>query len=270
MRDNRSTGILSNVKKLSNKYTHCQRSAIAQRSLFRKVIMEWFKFHTIWSEGIRELSDAEAGRFLKAVCDFIDSGEIQSLSGTERIMFSIALKQLKRDAEHSAKVSSVRAEARRGKSLENEEKITNDINSYQMISNENKNNNSCIKNKELRIKNKELRERDIEKESADAQPAPDKKPQKHRHGNYQHVLLTDEQFSQLQADHPTKANLYIQKLDDYLENNPSKHYANHNLTISNWITKDEQEEAQRKKQQPQQVNQYPDMYARLKAEGVIQ
>ena len=68
---------------------------------------------------------------------------------------------------------------------------------------------------------------------------PPSKPQKHRHGNFQHVLLTDEEFQRLQNDFGQAAE-YIQKLDDYLENNPSKHYANHNLTIRNWLNKDAQ------------------------------
>ena len=62
---------------------------------------------------------------------------------------------MKQDADHIARISSVRAEARRGKGSKQKEMISNDINSYQMISKENKNNNSSIKNKELRNKNKE-------------------------------------------------------------------------------------------------------------------
>lgn len=117
--------------------------------------LEWFKFHTIWSEGVRDLSDAEAGRFLKAVCDYIDTKEVKALSGNEKLLFSIALKQMKQDEAYSARISSVRAEARRGKGSKQKEMISNDINSYQTISNENKKNNSCNKSKELRIKNKE-------------------------------------------------------------------------------------------------------------------
>ena len=273
MRGNRLSGILSDVK-ISNQYTHCQRSAIAQRSLFRKVNMIWFKMYVSWAEIIDELTDAEAGRFLKALMAYEKTGEIKSLTGTERIMYNVALKQIKQDAEHVAEISRIRSEARRG-TLKKSNESNNDI-SYQMISNDNnckEKSSNDTQIKELRIKNKELRERDIEKECADAQPAPEKKPQKHRHGNYQHVLLTDDEFEKLQAEFPdNKGMLYIQKLDDYLENNPAKHYANHSLTIHKWIEKDEKEEAQRKKaqpQQPQQVNQYPDMYARLKAEGVI-
>ena len=132
--------------------------------------MEWFKFHKIWSKGLHDLSDAEAGRFTKAVCDFQDTGEIQSLSGNERFLFSIALEQMKQDADHIARVSSVRAEARRGKGLRQKEMITNDNNSYQLLSKENKNNNSSIKNKEIRNKNKEEELINICAEAHDSAP----------------------------------------------------------------------------------------------------
>ena len=126
--------------------------------------MEWFKFHTIWGSGLQELSDAEAGRFIKAICNFAETGEAQTQFGNERFLYSIALKQMKNDAEYTARISSIRAEARRGKSLKSEQMITNENKTYQTETNENKNNNTCIKNKEIRIKNTEKeKEEDINK-----------------------------------------------------------------------------------------------------------
>ena len=162
--------------------------------------MEWFKFHTIWGSGLNDLSDAEAGRFLKAVCQYVDNGEIPSLSGNERFLLSIALKHLKQDAEHTARISSVRAEARRGKGLNSEQLITNVNNCSQMITNENKNNNCCIKSKN---KNKEKEtEKDIESLSADAQKPSKPKPEKHQHGSFKNVLLTDAELETLRERFP--------------------------------------------------------------------
>lgn len=116
--------------------------------------MEWFKFHTIWSEGVRELSDAEAGRFLKAVCDYVDYDEIQALSGNERMLFSMALKQMKQDAERNAKISSARAEAGRIGGLSKFKQLqANDSNCKQTEA------KKAIA-EELRDKNQELRETD--------------------------------------------------------------------------------------------------------------
>lgn len=119
--------------------------------------------------------------------------------------------------------------------------------------------------KELREKSTE---KDIEKDiCADAQSAKPR-PQKHRYGNFSHVLLSDEDLARLQMDFPDLQQR-IQKLDDYLENNPSKHYANHNLTIRNWAKRDEEDARIKAQSQPKPINQYPDIYTRLKAEGRI-
>ena len=116
--------------------------------------MEWFKFHTIWGEGAYELSDAEAGRLLKAICKYQTTGEIISLSGNERILFSMALIQMKQDAEHNAKVSAARAEAGRIGGLKSKQMEANDSNYKQ---NEAKKAIAFNKNKntEYRYKNKE-------------------------------------------------------------------------------------------------------------------
>lgn len=91
----------------------------------------------------------------------------------------------------------------------------------------------------IRKDKEEIREREEKTENVtQASRSP-----KHRHGNFSHVLLTEDEVNRLSADFGYDVMLmYIQKLDDYLENNPSKHYANHNLTIRNWINKDKQKQ----------------------------
>ena len=86
---------------------------------------------------------------------------------------------------------------------------------------------------------------------------------KHRHGNFQHVFLTDDEFSRIQTDFPDWQKR-IQKLDDYLENNPSKHYANHNLTIRNWANRDAEEAKQKQTVQIEQPSQNKTAWEMLK------
>lgn len=198
--------------------------------------MNWFKFYTTWGEGLQELSDTEAGRFIKALCACAESNEIQPLTGAEKVLFAIASKQLKQDAERSAKISGVRAEVGRIGGLSSKQTEANESktsNCKQLQAKQAIGSNCSIKNKELRIKNSEEEERDIEREP---------KPIKHRHGNFQHVLLTDDDLARLQNDFADWQKR-IQNLDDYLENHPNKHYANHNLTIRNWANKETEEKA---------------------------
>lgn len=65
------------------------------------------------------------------------------------------------------------------------------------------------------------------------------KVEKHRYGNFRHVLLSDDEYNRLHADFPDLQER-IQRLDDYLENT-GKVYKNHSLTIRNWANKDAQQ-----------------------------
>lgn len=74
--------------------------------------------------------------------------------------------------------------------------------------------------------------------SAPSPPLSKSKPVKHKHGEYGHVMLTDDEYSRLVDDYGDKViSEYIKRLDEYLENRKDKHYANHNLTIRNWLSK---------------------------------
>lgn len=127
--------------------------------------MEWWKFHTIWNEGIRELSDAEAGRYLKALIDFEEFGEIRTLTGAEKVVYSISCKQLKLDAERIAEISNSRAEAGRKGGLKTKQNQAKKANAKQNEANE----AIAFKNKELRIKNKEEELNNIAETSVSAQ-----------------------------------------------------------------------------------------------------
>ena len=111
--------------------------------------MIWFKCYIAWDDIVEELSDAEAGRFFKALMKYHKAGEIRSLSGTEKLMYNIALKQAKQDAEHVAEISRIRSEARRGARKKSNESIDN--NSYQEITNDDKSQEK-LSNDALRVK----------------------------------------------------------------------------------------------------------------------
>ena len=66
-------------------------------------------------------------------------------------------------------------------------------------------------------------------------------------------MLTDEEYEKL-SERFVDAEKRIQNLDDYLENKPSKSYANHYLTILKWAEKDGQQKLL--SQPPQQKKTY--------------
>lgn len=64
------------------------------------------------------------------------------------------------------------------------------------------------------------------------------KPTRHKYGEYNHVLLTDEQYSNLIGDYSeTVVKKYIKKVDEYCQQY-GKSYNDYNLTIRNWLRKD--------------------------------
>ena len=77
-------------------------------------------------------------------------------------------------------------------------------------------------------------EKEKEKEK-DKEKDKDKKKIKHKYGNYNHVLLTDNEKEKLLNElDEYKFNLVIEKLDEYIEETGKK-YKNHYLTIKRWV-----------------------------------
>ncbi len=57
--------------------------------------MDWFKMRTIWGASLCRLSDAEAGRFIKALFAFVRSGEEYNGTGKEELLVAQALETLR-------------------------------------------------------------------------------------------------------------------------------------------------------------------------------
>ena len=73
----------------------------------------------------------------------------------------------------------------------------------------------------------------------------DKSPARKKYGEYNHVLLTDEQYQKLVADYSAeKITEYIKKIDEYCQQY-GKSYKDYNLTIRKWILSDNQKKPER-------------------------
>ena len=73
----------------------------------------------------------------------------------------------------------------------------------------------------------------------------DKSPARKKYGEYNHVLLTDEQYQKLIADYSAeKITEYIKKIDEYCQQY-GKSYKDYNLTIRKWILSDKQKSTER-------------------------
>ena len=72
-----------------------------------------------------------------------------------------------------------------------------------------------------------------------------KEENKHKHGVYGHVLLSDQDLETLVAQFPFDYQKRINTLDEYLELHKGKSYSNHLLTIQTWARKDKQDQQKR-------------------------
>lgn len=235
--------------------------------------MIWFKFYTVWSTGIAELSDAEAGRFIKAICSHAEGGEIPALSGNERVLYAMASRQLEQDKEKSERTSSARSEAGRiGGMNSSKQKQANESNCLndEAIAKQNKQMqaNALNKNKELRIKKleEELREGDESAEPIHKAPAKTKSAEpKHQHGQFKNVLLTDKEFQELHE----KFSDADARIESFSLSKQAKGYTYKSdyAAILKWAEKD----AKQQTVQPKliQSEPYKSTYQRLKEMGEI-
>ena len=64
-----------------------------------------------------------------------------------------------------------------------------------------------------------------------------KKSPRHKHGEYQNVLLSDDDLDKLKAEFPSDWDQRIQRLSEYMASS-GKSYKNHLATIRNWARRD--------------------------------
>lgn len=80
--------------------------------------MDWFKMQTVWGSSIERMTDAEAGRFIKAVYAFVRYGEEYNGNGKEEMLVWQALDILRMDLAKFADAQAEADNARRAKSEE--------------------------------------------------------------------------------------------------------------------------------------------------------
>ena len=221
-------------------------------------------------EIIEMLSDDEAGIVFKALFEYCQTGnakDIQDCDRSVKMAFSVITRQLDRSisqyktlCEKNSAAAKQRWDSTSSESERIEENtdvctrisgdtqkcecINPDTKGIECIDNNAKNANSnpnpnCNPNPNPNCNPKEEAKKGKDEPCGSAHSPPSKsKPIRHKHGEYGHVLLTEEQYSKLIADfgESTIAE-FIRKADEYVQMH-GKTYRDYNLTIRNWISKD--------------------------------
>lgn len=163
-------------------------------------------------------SNEEAGELIKALFAFAKRGEIAEFSGALKMAFIFMSQQLERDGQKWEETCEARSEAGRKGGRPPKAKESKKTN--------------CFFEKQKKAKEADtdtVTDTDTDKETDTVTD----KPQKHKFGAFNHVLLTDSEYTKLCEDYGQEtADKYIQKVDDYCEMK-GKSYKNYNLAIRN-------------------------------------
>ena len=94
-----------------------------------------------------------------------------------------------------------------------------------------------VQKSDIEIEKESEKETEQEEEIEEAQPPPSPKPVRHKYGAYKNVLLSDEDYTKLQAEFPRDWSERIERLSEYIAST-GKSYKNHLATIRSWARKD--------------------------------
>lgn len=220
---------------------------------------------------IDRLSDADLARIIRAAIHFAADGEEPNLDPLADMAFAPIKEKIARDAEKYMKKreagakggSTSKAEAKQteanGKQTEAECKQTGvtsnkylvTSNEYPVTSNENTILSDCVDGGEAANAHACARETQDAHDTDDGSMAtgtenvqvaasaqkPKVKPIRLKYGEYQNVLLTDEDYAKLKAEFPTEYEALIERLSAYMAST-GRAYKNHLATMRNWARRD--------------------------------
>lgn len=190
-----------------------------------------FWFLRSYYEAAKELSKEEQAEFFMAICSYALDGVEPEIHGVAGAMFQLARPNietsLKRsDAGKSRKQkgnkTETNTEQNANKTETNDEQNVNPLMSNELMSNE-------VMNNELMSNEKVSNEKEkVKKET------------RHKYGEYQNVLLSDQDMEKLQNEFPFDWQERIEKVSEYCASH-GKSYKDYLATIRNWAKRDKRD-----------------------------
>ena len=189
-----------------------------------------FSFYRSYYEAAKDLPTKEdQADFLMAICSYIFDGVEPEITGVASAMFKLA----KPNLDTSIKRASVGQTGGKSKSNAKQNGSKPEANDKQTESNDEANPkrymindymiNDCMINDQV-INDKEK----INKKE---------KPRKHKYGQYQNVLLSDDELEKLKTEFPSDWQERIERVSEYCASK-GKTYKDYLATIRSWARKD--------------------------------
>ena len=201
-----------------------------------------FVMYMSWATLLANLPEEQAGILIKAICAKQTGAEYEITDPVVSAMFSMIESQLDKDTAKYNETCRNRSDAgRKGneKRWTESQTVANDRKS-DVCDNPESQNVANVADNESEYESDNESESDTENESENEHPTGAKKksasarPARHKHGQFGHVLLTDDQFDALVAKHGnTETENAIRAVDEYCEQS-GKTYRNYALVMEKW------------------------------------
>lgn len=200
-------------------------------------MIESFVLYTRHLKHLDKLTDSQAGQLLKALYSYSIGEERAEMDVATELLFGIITEQMDYDRQKWEETKSARrnaglksAEARANKkeqSSTKSNKVEQDPTNSTVSVSVSVSDSVSVSNKESdREKNKSNKTDDTRIEF--------------QYGTWMNVILTTDEYVKLGKEMGNRdRDYYIDRLSDYLKNNPKKTYASHYRTLLNWKRGDE-------------------------------
>ena len=194
----------------------------------KKDVLIPHKFLSIFETLAKQGKDKQATELIIAIIRFDMTGEEQTITddGVAFVWESVIKPQLEENIQKYKEVSKARSEAVGNRYKQDNTNATNEYNCSN--SNQNNDKNTIATDYDVDIdvdvdNDSELKEKINKKE----------KPQKHKYGQYQNVLLSDDELEKLKTEFPVDWEERIERVSEYCASKGAT-YKNYLATIRNW------------------------------------
>lgn len=188
-----------------------------------------FVMYTEYIDQIGMLTDEEAGQLLKAVLEYAKDGEVPNIENRMvGLTFSFIMAQMDRDNEKYEAAIERKKEAGRQGGLAKASK------SKQNLAEPSKDLADVSRGKQNLDDNVDV---DVYVDDYEKENVKKKKPARHKYGQYDNVLLTDDDLENLKKEFPTDYQERIDTLSAYMRST-GKAYKDHLATIRNWARRE--------------------------------
>ena len=190
-----------------------------------------FSFYRSYYEASKDLPTKEdQADFLMAICSYIFDGEEPELHGVASAMFKLA----KPNLDTSVKRANAGQIGGSNNKKQNKIKANEKQNESKSEANEKQNESQAEAINDYMINDYMINDLMInDKEKINKK----EKPQKHKYGQYQNVLLSDDELEKLKTEFPVDWEERIERVSEYCASKGAT-YKNYLATIRAWARKD--------------------------------